>query len=291
MSVPKTCIIGARGFIGNALFHAYHTYYPDLIGSDYRCNPSFVKIDLSNFTTINHLNLAHYTYAIVAAGYANIALCEKDPQLAYQINVKGTMKLVEQFIDRNIVPILFSTDYVFDGETGAYNETASINPLNEYGKQKAELEQLLEKKIPGNYILIRLSKVYGLKKGDGTLIDQMIQSLLAKIPIRAAYDQVFSPVSVNDVVNVIIRLQTSNARGVYHVCGPEAWNRFDLAQFICKEIGGDKELVIPISLNDLNEPFFRPKKTDMICGKIKDLPMKSLRSAVHILIQQYYEEK
>lgn len=291
MFVPKTFIIGARGFIGNALFRAYNIFYSDLICSDYRFNSSFIKIDLSNFTTINHLNLVHYTYAIIAAGYPNVALCEKNSQLAYQINVKGTIQLAEQLIKRNIVPILFSTDYVFDGKTGNYTETSLINPLNEYGRQKAELEQLLEKNFSGNYLLIRLSKVYGLKKNDGTLIDQMLQSLLAQVPIRAAYDQVFSPVSINDVIDVIIRLQISNARGIYHICGSEIWSRLDLAQFICREIKANTELVIPISLDELDEPFVRPKKTDMISRKIKDLPNQGIRSAVKILIKQYHEEK
>jgi len=45
---PKTFVIGALGYIGNALFKAYQNYYYPIVGSHYHETASCKKIDLLN---------------------------------------------------------------------------------------------------------------------------------------------------------------------------------------------------------------------------------------------------
>lgn len=287
---PKTCVIGASGYIGSALLKAYRHYHPDTIGTDYRNTPK--SIDLANNPDISDLNLnsEEYPYAIISAAITSLLACEKSPLSSHQINVTGTIQLVEQLCKINIVPIVFSSDYVFDGITGCYDEASAVNPLNEYGRQKVELERLIEQNFPGNYILIRLSKIYGLEKSDNTLIDQIIHSLLTGKQVFAAADQIFSPISLPDVVNGIIEIQKHGARGVYNLCGNEKMSRLELARRICETIGGNQNLIIPITLKDLKEPFIRPKRTDLVNEKIRtatQLNIRSLSSSVEFIAEQY----
>ena len=59
-------------------------------------------------------------------------------------------------------------------------DDAMTTPLNEYGRQKAEVERLLPEVCQGNCLILRLGKVYGTTPGDGSLLDEMATLLLAR---------------------------------------------------------------------------------------------------------------
>lgn len=66
------------------------------------------------------------------AAYTDVTSAETNKQLCYDTNVIGTRNLATLGI-----PILYiSTEYVFDGTKGNYNETAMPNPQNFYAFTK-----------------------------------------------------------------------------------------------------------------------------------------------------------
>lgn len=170
-------------------------------------------------------------------------------------------------MDRGIVPIFFSTDYVFDGKKGGYTETSKAHSLNEYGRQKALLQEKLQQACGENFLLIRPSKVYGLEKGDKTLLDEMAQSFIQEKKVRAAYDQIFCPILIDDLVRAVMHLQEKNCRGIYNIAGSDVISRFEIAKALAREMNVDESLVEMISLNDLKEPFLRPTNTSLNCDK------------------------
>ena len=234
---------------------------------------------------------------MIAAAVAKPALCEKDPAFTRAINVEGTLRIAEQLHAKGIVPIVFSTDYVFDGITGSYSETSPQGPLNEYGRQKTLLENKLPEVCKNDYLLIRLGKVYTLQKGDNSLLDEMAQLLSRKQIVKAAGDQIFNPIWIGDVVSSIHTLQQKDKRGCYHVCGSETYSRYDLAYALTKHLGLDPTLVQPISLDSLNESFVRPKNTSMSnCRLLQELEgtmtmMNESLAAVARHYQQIYSSE
>jgi dTDP-4-dehydrorhamnose reductase len=282
----KTIIIGANGYLGKAFHQAYLLEHPDTIGTD----RSVINLSCPELPPIPR----DYSYAIIAAGMTNVARCEQYPDLSYQTNVRGTLDLVSMLLEKNITPILFSSDYVFDGKKGGYDETEPQNTLNVYGAHKAELETALEERFPNQYLLIRLSKVYGLTLGDGTLIDQIVSSLVHHKPVRAVFDQTFSPVFLGDVVQAVKSLQTLEARGIYHVSGNEPWNRFEMVRILCKILGRSESLLVPIRYEDLGETFLRPKNIGMRNQKMVSqtkIEMKKLSQAMQEMAELYVSEE
>ena len=73
--------------------------------------------------------------------------------------------------------------------------------------------------------MLRLSKVYGLAFGDGSMVTDIAVRLLAGERIRAATDQIFNPTWVGDVVRLTLELARQGARGLVNVCAPEAVSR------------------------------------------------------------------
>ena len=59
---------------------------------------------------------------------------------------------------------------------GNYNDTDKTDPNTVYGKHKKIIEDEI-KKLTNNFLVLRLSKIYGLKKGDNTIFDQAANQL------------------------------------------------------------------------------------------------------------------
>lgn len=267
----KTIVIGAEGFLGKGFLKAYREYYPDTLGTDYKANCPSKRLDLCHPNLENlSLNKGEYSYALIVAANTNLALCEKEKNKEYRLNVEGTLDLVKKLIKYDIQPILFSTAYVFDGERGGYDELSATHPINEYGRQKEYLEKTIRDICGNHYLMIRCSKVFDVCKGSGTLLDQISDDLVNKRLIRAAHDQVFNPILLEDLVQAVIALQKKEARGLYNVCAEEVWTRLDLVREMAKTMSMDFNTIQPISLDDVACSFRLPKRTNMSCAKLQD---------------------
>ena len=87
--------------------------------------------------------------------------------------------------------------------------------------KKAEVETAIKKISKGNYLVIRLSKIFSLKKDDGTLLDEMAKILISGKELQAATDQIFCPTLISDLVEIVTILQTRRVTGVINVCSQE----------------------------------------------------------------------
>lgn len=284
---PQTAVLGADGFLGRSLLNTYRRWYPDALGTTRRGTPGRPALDLTQ-PQLDAAALADagYTAAALPAALTNIGRCEREPELAWQVNVDGPLALAGQLARAGLTTITYSTDYVFDGRTGGYDDDAAAAPLNQYGRAKAELERRLPDVCGDNFLILRLSKVFGRIQGDGTLLDEMFSRLLAGQPVAAATDQVFCPTAIEDVVAATLALQAAHVRGVVNVCAPQTWVRYDIACAAARALGIDAACVRPIRLADLNEPFVRPANTSMVCRKLSaTLPDLRFASLTDCLVQ------
>jgi dTDP-4-dehydrorhamnose reductase len=262
--IPKTAVFGAYGFIGSRFWAAYRQKFPDSVGAEnIPKTPEVSKFDLFS-PDIKPLSLKEtwHKYALILAAIPGIDKCENEKELTRKINVEGTLELARQLAAEGIKPVFFSSDNVFDGTSGNYADEAILKPLNEYGWQKAEVETMLREVTDDNYLIIRMSKVFGLTKGDNTIFDEMAKLLLEGKDVRAAYDQIFCPTYVNDVINAVFYLQTKDATGIYNVCVPEKWSRYDMAVAVAKELGVNQSKVLKISLDEIGR-IKRPKNASL----------------------------
>ena len=107
------------------------------------------------------------------------------------MNVEDIKRLILGLIELEIKPVFTSTDQVFDGTKGDYSESDSTNPLSTYGQQKVEIELFLST-LEKEYLLLRLSKIYGIDPDDGTFFSGWLNAIRQGLPIRCAVDERFS---------------------------------------------------------------------------------------------------
>lgn len=284
-------MVGAKGFIGNHFIQYYRQLFPNAIGTHHFSSDTFYPLNLENpLHHFHSLPLEGYKFAILAGGISNPRKCEDSPESSYKINVENTLFLCELLLEKKITPILLSSGYVFDGEKGSYLEDDLYSPVNVYGSQKVDLEKEAMKRFGNDCLILRIAKVFGHTRGDETLIDEIVSSLVQGKAICAASDQVLSPISVTDLILAVHALQVNQCRGIYHIGGLESISRYELAIKIASHLNVDRTLVNEISLDQIQSGFKRPKKSDLISQKFSkhtNMKITSLEFSINEIISQY----
>jgi dTDP-4-dehydrorhamnose reductase len=287
---PRTAVIGAGGYIGRHLLAACRTADPNALGVDVVGDwPHLLDLAAPDIRPLR-LRESGYQYAIIAAAVPGLARCEQDREYTRARNVTGTLELARQLADQGVIPVFFSSDNAFDGREGGYSDNAPTNPPNEYGRQKAEVERRMPEVTGGRYLIARLGKVFGLVRGDRTLLDEMAGRLSQGQEVAAARDQILTPVWVGDVTQAVLGLAEVGATGLFNVCSAEVWSRFDLAQAVARAFGCDTALVKGISLDDLKEPFGRPKRGNLVCRRLQAtlaVEFRAIANCIAAIAEQY----
>ena len=265
----KTAIIGASGFIGSHLIRKYKSKYPDCIGTSFSSDvANLLKFDLRN-PDIKFLDLERTEHkAVIITSYkANIPYCENEPRKAYEVNVEGMLQLIKNLSQTSLKIIFLSSEYVFDGNQGKYGDNHPRAPNTAYGKHKKIIEDEI-KNLTDNFLVLRLSKMYGLTKGDKTIFDEAANLLNQKKEVLAASDQYFNPTFIDDLVKAIIDIQEKDLKGYINVCAPETWSRFEMWTQLAQIMNKNINLIKKINLYDIPIMKGRPLNTSMVCNRL-----------------------
>ena len=100
------------------------------------------QIDFANLTSIADAIAAARPDAIInAAGYTGVDRAETETDLAFRLNRDAAGLVAQAAARAGAALVHLSTDYVFDGSNASpYLESDERNPINVYGRSKAEGE-------------------------------------------------------------------------------------------------------------------------------------------------------
>jgi dTDP-4-dehydrorhamnose reductase len=268
--VIKTAVIGASGYVGRHLWQAYRSRYPDCVGTTFSADRAgLARFDLrAPDLAALRLEETGHEAVLIASAKPNITYCEEHRAAAHAVNVEGTLDLAWQIGRTSMQAIFLSSDYVFAGDSGPHDDDDPPRPGTEYGRQKAMVERELPS-VAASALVLRLSKIYGVHKGDRTLLDEMAGALVGGQEVRAARDQKFCPTNVADLVRLVLAVQAKGLRGIVNACNPEGWSRADIAFAMAEGLNADRSLVKPISLHDLPAMVGRPLDTRMRSSRLQ----------------------
>ena len=237
------------------------------------------ELDLSNQANIDHyFNHHQFDVIINCAAYTAVDQAEQEQELANQINHLAVRKLAIIAHKQAAKLIHVSTDFVFDGESGApYQETDDTHPINVYGKTKLAGEKAIQAEMSVNATIVRTSWVYSEYKGN--FVDTIIQLGRQRDELSVVADQLGSPTYASDLAKVLLQMAQEQAQRpttIYHYCNQGGISWFDFAQeiFALHEINCSVE---PIKTIQYPTPAKRPKNTIMDTSKINQvLSIKSI---------------
>lgn len=151
---------------------------------------------------------------------------------AWDVNPTGSETVARASAGRRLVHL--STDIVFRGDRGSYREEDEPDPVNEYGRSKAEAERRVADAHPAATI-VRTSLIYGGAEPGP-------QERLARENRHFFVDELRSPVQVGDLADAILELLDLDVAGPLHLGGADDVSRFDFAVLL----GADASQLEPV---------------------------------------------
>ena len=215
---------------------------------------------------------------IHCAAMTDVDGCEREPELAYRVNVLGTRNLAvaAQAVDCPLVYI--STDYVFDGEAGApYLEYDEPHPLSVYGRTKL-LGECMVRDILLAFYVVRVAWLYG--DGPRNFVRTVLRLAEGQGALHMVTDEVGAPTYARDVAQALAQLITMPAYGMYHLPNSGVCSRFDWAREILTLAGRDDVEIIPTQ--NYQRAARVPKRVEMrnLCGKALGIVMRPWQEAL-----------
>ena len=183
---------------------------------------------------------------INCAAMANVDQCEKYPAEAAKINTEAPGYLAKNCAERAIPFVHISTDAVFDGEIGNYKETDVPCPLSIYAKTKLEGEKRVLDVNQAS--LIARVNFFGFSiTGRRSLAEFFLRNLISGNKVNGFVDIQFSPLYVNDLVEILFNMIGKKLTGVYHVVSTEHLSKYDFGMLISEKFNLDGSLISPES--------------------------------------------
>jgi dTDP-4-dehydrorhamnose reductase len=204
---------------------------------------------------------------IHCAALTHTPTCQKEPALARRLNVEVTATLAELAAD--IPFIFFSSDLVFDGRTGNYDESAPVNPLSVYAETKVAAEQIVL--ANPKHTVIRTSLNGGTSPtGDRGFNEQLRLAFQRGQKLTLFVDEFRRPIPAVETARAVWELEALNQPGLYHVAGGERLSRWRIGQLIAARWPRLHPRIEPESLADYRGAPRSPD-TSMNCQKAQKL--------------------
>lgn len=224
----RVAIFGATGMLGKALLRKWKDDDLTPLGS--------TDVDIRNPQQVQAvIDQSSPDWIVLAAAYTDVDGCELNPQLASAVNTYGAVNVAKAAAKARSRLLFISTDYVFDGrKLSPYETTDPKNPINAYGRSKADAEEKLLGILP-DCCIVRTSWLFG--PGGKCFPDTILKIAAARNQIEVVNDQRGCPTYTLDLADAIIELCRAGARGIVHCTNSGDCTWFDFAKEILTAAG------------------------------------------------------
>jgi dTDP-4-dehydrorhamnose reductase len=262
LNTQRIWVTGAGGLIGSWLVKTAPKDAGEVLGL------TRSQLDLADGPAVRGaFERDHPNLIIHCAALSRSPACEAEPAQARKLNVEVTARLAALASD--IPFVFFSTDLVFDGRKGNYDESAELNPLSVYAKTKMEAERIVL--ASPKHTVIRTSLNCGVSPTrDRGFDEQLCQAWRVGKVLRLFTDEFRCPIPAEVTARAVWELAVQRATGLFHLAGSERLSRWQIGQLVaarCPELNPKLE---PASVSEYPGPP-RPGDTSLNCTKVQKL--------------------
>lgn len=275
----KILITGSNGLLGQKLVNHCLVHAIDFLASANEENrfslcpdQHFTVLDITKPAQVKEVIEKYQpTHIINAAAMTNVDACEDNAEACNAVNKDGVRNILDAIENSTIHLTQISTDFVFDGEKKLYDENDATHPLSVYGETKWKAENLLLESKHKHITILRTSILYGtgesLKKSN--IFNWAMDQLRAGKELNIVNDQFRTPTFVDDLVQGCFKVVNQQASGIYNIAGGDLRSMYEYILLLADYVGANKELVRPITSDDLNQKAIRPRSSGLSTDKAK----------------------
>ncbi|MDX2305092.1 MAG: SDR family oxidoreductase [Microscillaceae bacterium] len=280
--MKKILITGSNGLLGQKLVHLlnqepYNTLYQIIASSRGENRVSafqslhYESLDVSQAEDVNRvIGLLKPQIIIHTAAMTQVDQCETEKELCWSLNVKAVENLINACRENNSFLIHLSTDFIFDGDDGPYDEEATANPVSYYGESKLEAEKLL-RESDIRWAIVRTVLVYGITEAmsRSNIILWVKKSLEEGKSIQVVDDQWRTPTLAEDLALGCVLIADQEKEGIYNISGKDFLSPYEMALQTADFFNLDKSLIVRTDGSKFSQPAKRPPKTGFIIEKAR----------------------
>ncbi len=277
MKKGKILITGSNGLLGQAIVSIFtrESDFELVLSSveetsNINLNYKYIQLDITSKEQVKKtVSEIAPDLIINCAAYTDVDGCETERVLSWKLNVDAVKHLIIAARPNNVKIVHFSTDYVFDGKNGPYDELAKPNPISFYGRSKLAAENaLITSGI--KYAIIRTMVLFGIgSKVKTNFATWLVNKLSAGERINIVDDQIGNSTIVDDLAYGTLKLIEAEKEGIYNIAGKDIESRLEFTYKLCDVFGYKKELINTIKTKDLNQPAPRPLNSGLITLKVQ----------------------
>jgi dTDP-4-dehydrorhamnose reductase len=171
-----------------------------------------------------------------------------------------------------------SSDAIFSGKLGEYDEDALPDPVYAYGAAKAAAETAVRAIDPAAAI-VRTSLIMGDGRGAHELLTHDL--IAGRVKGALFTDEIRKPVHVDDLADALLELAGGDYAGVLNVAGADAISRYELGVLVARRDGLDPAAIPAGSLAALG--LSRPADLRLVTAKAEKLLGVRLRGAAEFV--------
>lgn len=271
-------VIGSKSMVGSRFCELAKNSF-NLIKADLN-GP--IKIDITDPKSISDFFKNHkFDYLILFSAFTDVDGAEKQRNdksaICWKINVDGVKNIAEHCKNTGRGIIFISTDFVFDGKNGPYNENDQVgnnpNAVSWYGITKIEGEKIISKL--NKYIILRISYPYrGRFKEKDDHLKRIIRQYQQKNLYPMFADQQITPTFIDDLAPGINLLLENKQNGIFHIASNTPTTPFKTAQKLLEKFFGQKDKIEKGSLKEFMSS--KNKTPRPVVGGLKTNKIRSL---------------
>lgn len=266
----KALVVGATGLTGDALMQALARNGIEAVGTSHSHRvPGMIQMDARHAQQVEAaFHEAKPTVVFLAQNVRGGAdHCESHPDETRAVLVEGTKHVVDAARRHGARVVYYSTDYVFDGKSGPYDEQAPPSPISVYGRAKLEGERVALS--APDALVIRTTAIYGWARGTRNFAMTISEVLSAGRELRVPEDQVCNPTLAEYLAETSLRLVDAQATGIVNVVGKERMSRAEMARQLARAMQLDTNLLKPVPTRELGQAAPRPLQGGLVTDKLQ----------------------
>lgn len=290
----KIAIIGGTGLLGSNLVKTFNNFDVRAFSRNSSKNIENSKNSIIDFTNLNNELIKYFDkwkpdVIVNSIALVNILKCEDDYSEALLSNFIIAKELA--FIAKKYKSyfIHISTDHYYNDLNKKHKENQDILLLNNYAKTKYEAEVEVSK-IYSDSLIVRTNIIGFRNNSIDSFFEWLVKSLKDQEAIKLYTNFYTSPISVNELGEILIKCYEKRLTGVYNIASNEVINKYDFGIKTANKFSFEIKNIEKSQLNNEKEELQRALTLGLDVGKIEnalDIKMPKITETLNSLFEEY----